>query len=69
MSKKNVSMNIFLPALRLVFGAGVGTVISVLCDFQIAIGVVIGSAAGLLIGLVFSNLSVDRNKPQGGDGA
>jgi hypothetical protein len=50
------------PALGLVFGAGVGVVVSLNYDFQIAFGVVLGAAAGLLVGLVFSNLSSGKNK-------
>ncbi|HHX74773.1 MAG TPA: hypothetical protein GX699_07705 [Firmicutes bacterium] len=69
MFKKSESMKRFLPAPGLVFGAGVGTVISVLCNFQIALGVVLGAAAGLLITLVFSNLSRGENRPPDGDGA
>ncbi len=69
MSEKNQSMKAFMPALGLVFGSGAGVIITVLCDFKIAFGVIIGAAAGLMIGLVFSHLYHGKNKPQDGDNA
>jgi predicted MFS family arabinose efflux permease len=62
MQFKIKSMKAFLPALGLVFGATAGTIISVLCGFQIPFGIVIGAAAGLLFGLAILNLSADKKQ-------
>lgn len=63
MSNNNKSMKLPLLGIGIAFGAGVGIVASLLCDFQIAFGVGLGAAAGLLIGLVFTNLLGGKNKP------
>lgn len=67
MSNNNKSMKLPLLGIGIAFGAGVGIVASLLCDFRIAFGVGLGAAAGLLIGLVFSNLSGGKNKPHNED--
>ncbi len=63
MSNNNKTIKLPLLGIGVAFGAGVGIVVSLLCDFQIAFGVVLGAAAGLLISLVFSNLFSGKNKP------
>lgn len=56
MPKNNQSTNSLLAALGLVFGAGAGVLLSVVCSFSIWAGIAGGAALGLLVGLIASNL-------------
>jgi len=48
------------PALGLVFGAGMGALLSILCGFSVATGLVCGAAAGLVVGTAAFGLSKRR---------
>ncbi len=67
MSKKNQTVKSMLPALGIVFGTGAGILISVLYVFPLWGGVAGGAAAGLLIGMIASNLFGKRNGTKDGD--
>lgn len=54
-----------LPVLGLVFGTGLGILASALWRFSIAPGMIAGSAAGLIAGLVFQNLSAGKRNGAG----
>ncbi|HHV10696.1 MAG TPA: hypothetical protein GXX75_10515 [Clostridiales bacterium] len=56
MPKSNKFVKALLPACGIVFGAGAGILVSVLCDIHIGAGTVSGAAAGLLISLIALNL-------------
>jgi hypothetical protein len=61
MSGKNKPFVQMAPALGLVFGAGMGALLSLLCGFSVAIGLVFGAAAGLVVGAAAFGLSKRRN--------
>ena len=45
-----------LPGLGIVFGFGIGSLVSILASFHIAAGMIGGAAVGLMIGLIASIL-------------
>jgi len=58
---------ILLPALGIVFGSGVGILVSILFSFQLMIGIIGGAAVGLLISLIGSMLFGKRSGSDGRD--
>ena len=63
MSRKT-SIKTRFPGLVVVFGSGVGTLVSVLFSFHLIIGIIGGAAAGLLIGLIALMLFDKRNRAE-----
>ena len=57
MTSKGKSLINTAPALGLVFGAGAGLLLSVLCSFSIPLGITLGAAAGLIVGSAVYALS------------
>lgn len=52
----NKSVKVLFPVLGIVFGAGVGILVSMLSSLHIAAGIIGGAAAGLLLSLIVSIL-------------
>jgi hypothetical protein len=52
----NKSVKMLLLGLGIVFGSGVGIMVSILYSFHIAAGIIGGAAEGLLISLIASML-------------